>query len=83
MTEIYFVIYYQSKNHKRYKIKKLLYKITGKCQIKAPRRTKNQEIEYALFNCTGEIGMDNFWLSKLLIFFILFLFCNEPAKKNQ
>ena len=38
MTEIYSVNLYQSKNQKRYKIKKLLYKAVGKCQIKRQRR---------------------------------------------
>ena len=34
MAEMYFVNYYESKNHKqRYKIKKLLYKAIGKCPI--------------------------------------------------
>ena len=37
--QIYFVNYYQSKNHKqRYRIKKLLCKAIGKCPLKTTRR---------------------------------------------
>ena len=57
MTEIYFANYFQSKNHKkRYKKEKLLCKAFGKCRTKG----RALEIEAALSNCTGEMGMDNF-----------------------
>ena len=40
---------------------------------------KNSGIKFALFNCTGEMEMDNF--GYLSTHFILLLFCNEPEKK--
>ena len=41
---------------------------------------KSPGIEFALFNYTGKMGMDNFgYLSSSLS---LFLFCNESVKKN-
>ena len=47
--------YYQSKNHKqRYKIKKSLHKAVAKCRIKTPRWALG-----SLFNCTGDMEMDN------------------------
>ena len=67
----------QSNNHnQRHNIKKLLYKATGKCQIKTPRKTL-----FALLNFTGEIGMDNFGFKFSSL--SLFLFCNKPTKKNM
>ena len=45
---------------------------------------KSTGIEGALFHCMGEMGMDNFGcLKSSLSFFFLFLFYNEPAKKNN
>ena len=52
------VIHKVCKNHKRYKIKELLFKTFGKCQIKTTRRAK---VEFALFNYTREMGMDDFF----------------------
>ena len=78
MTEIYFLNYYQSKNHKQhYKIKKLLWKAIGKCQTKTPRRALG--IGVALSNCTWEMGMDNFGCLKS---YFISIFRNKPAKKS-
>ena len=41
---------------------------------------KNPGIECALFNYTGEMGMDRFCCLNGSL--SLFLFCNEPAKKK-
>ena len=41
---------------------------------------KSPEIEFTLFNSTGEMEMDNFGNPNSS--FILFLFCNEPVKKK-
>ena len=42
---------------------------------------KNPGIEVALFNFTGDMGIDNFGcLTSSFSFF--FLFCNEPAKRK-
>ena len=61
--------YYQSQNGKqRYKINKLLYKAIGKYQIKIPRGALG--IEFALFNRTEEMGMDNFGYLNSFFFFI-------------
>ena len=73
--------YYQSKNHKRYKIKKLMYKAIGTCPIKGPRRTL--EIEYALLNCTREIGTDNFGCLNSSFSVFYFYFVTNLRKKNQ
>ena len=55
-----------------------MYKAKGKYRIKTP---EDPGIEFALFNYTGEMGVDNFGcLSSSLS---LFLFCNESAKKKQ
>ena len=40
---------------------------------------KSPAIELALFNCTGETGMDNFGYLNSSFYF---LFCNELAKKT-
>ena len=54
MTEIYSENYYQLKNHKwRYKIKKTTVQ-------SYQNMLKHPGIMFAFFNCTGEIGMDNF-----------------------
>ena len=42
---------------------------------------KSTGIEGALFNCMGEMGMDNFGCLKSSLSFFLFLFYNEPAEK--
>ena len=57
-----------------YKKKRVLYKAIEKCQIKSSRRALG-----TIFNCTGEVGMDNFGClnSSLSLFF-----SNEPAKKK-
>ena len=45
--QIYFMNYYQWKNHKqRYKIKKLLHKAIKKCQIKTPRRAMELRVRF-------------------------------------
>ena len=78
MAQTNFANYYQSKNHKQcYKIKELMYKAIKNCSIRTPK--KNSGIKFALFNCTGEMEMDNF--GYLSTHFILLLFCNEPEKK--
>ena len=41
---------------------------------------KSPGIEFALFTCTGEMGMDSFGFLNCSL--ILLLFCNKPAKKN-
>ena len=57
-------------NHKqRYKIKK----------ISNQNTKKNPENTFALFNCTGEMGMGNSGSLKSSL--ILFLLCKESAKK--
>ena len=82
MTKIYFVNYYQSKNHKqRHQIKKLLYKAIGKCRIKTPRRA--MKIKVALFNCTGQMGMNNFGcLNTSFSLFYLYFVTNLQNKKK-
>ena len=77
MTEIYFVNYYQSKNHKQcYKIKKLLCKAIGKCQIKTPERALG--IKVALSNYTGEMGMNNFgYLNSTCVISIFLRICEK------
>ena len=72
MTEIYFVNYYQSKNHKRYKINKLLHKAMGKCRNKTPNK---------LFFCTRNMGMNNFGClnSSLSLFYFYFV---KNLRKN-
>ena len=68
---------YQSKNHKQcYKIKKLLYKSIGKCRIKTPRGALR--LRMGFLTVRGRLE----WIILAVAFFILFLFCNEPAKKN-
>ena len=42
---------------------------------------KSTGIKFALFNCTGKMRMDNFGCLNSSLFFVLFLFCNKPAKK--
>ena len=82
MTKIYFVNYYQSKSHKqRHQIKKLLYKAIGECRIKTPRRA--MKIKVALFNCTGQMGMNNFGcLNTSFSLFYLYFVTNLQNKKK-
>ena len=40
---------------------------------------KSPGIEFVLFNCTREIGMDNYGYLNSALYFILF--CSKPAKK--
>ena len=75
---MYFVNYYQSKNHKqRYKTKELLYKLSENVNSKHQEELRHRS---CAFNCTGEMGMDN--SGCLNSSYALFLLCNEPAKKN-
>ena len=71
MTGIYFVNYYQSKNHKRYKIKKLLYKAIGK--MSNQNFKKSPAIEFPLFSCTKEMEMDHFSYLNSSFYFISIL----------
>ena len=50
MAENYyhFENYYQSKNNKRYQIKKLLYQAIGRCRIKTPRRAMDRGCAFQL-----------------------------------
>ena len=57
---------------------KLLYQAIGKFQINTTK--KNPGVEGTLFNCTGEMGMNNFeYLNSSLS---LFLLCDKPAKQE-
>ena len=81
MRNVYFVNYYQSNNSKqRYKIKKLLYKTLNYWKMSNQNNEKSPGIKGALFKNTGD-NNGQFGLSQQSTFFILFLFCNEPAKK--
>ena len=80
MKDSYFVNYYQLKNHKqRYKIKKLLYKAIGKMSNQNTK--KSPGIEVALFNCTGDVGMDNFGCLNISFSLNHFYFLTNLKKK--
>ena len=79
MTEIYFVNYYQSKNHKqRYKTKKLLYKTIWQCPIKTARRDLRSSLHFLILWVRWE------WIILIIeiAHFILFLFSNKHEKKH-
>ena len=42
---------------------------------------KSSGIEGALFNCKGEMGMDNFACMNGSLYLFCLFFCNKPAKK--
>ena len=74
--QIYFVNYFQSKNHKqRYKIRN--YKAIRKCQIKTPRKTVGSILCFLTVWERWEWIILDVWIAH----FPLFLFCKEPAKK--
>ena len=78
MTEIYFVNYYQSKNHKQcYKIKKLLCKAIGKCQIKTPERALGSRLRFLTVR-----GRYKWIILAVWIAHVSFQFCYESMKKN-
>ena len=53
------------------------------CRKILNKKTKKSPwIEGALFNCTGEIGLDNFDCMHGSLFFFFF-FCDRPTKKNM
>ena len=82
MTEIYFVNYCQSKNHKHcHKIllyKKLFYKTIWKCRIKISTRALGLRLRFLTVRRWWEWKILPDWTSH----FLQFLFCNEPAKKR-
>ena len=68
------------KNHKqRYRIKKLLYKATGKCWIKTPRRALGSRLH---FLTTGEIYLDNFDCLNSSLSLFCFCFATNLRKKK-
>ena len=70
--------YYQSKKHKRSKIKKLLYEVSENVELKPQEKPWNRV-------CTFSTVRGRWVLIIVTIpiaHFVLFLFCNEPAKKN-
>ena len=74
----YFANYYQSKNHKqRYKIKKILFKAIGECQIKIPKRARGSSLHFLTVQRRWKWIILAMWIAH----FVLFLLCNEPSKK--
>ena len=78
MTEIYFVNYFQLKNRKHhYKIKKLLYKSIGKCQIKTPKRALGSSLRFLAVHVRWEWIILAAWIAHLA-HFITMLTMNLP-----
>ena len=78
ICQIYFVNYYQSKNHKQfYKIKKLLCKAIGKCQIKTPERALGSRLRFLTVR-----GRYKWIILAVWIAHVSFQFCYESMKKN-
>ena len=78
LWHVYFANYYQSKNHKqRYKIKKILFKAIGECQIKIPKRARGSSLHFLTVQRRWKWIILAMWIAH----FVLFLLCNEPSKK--
>ena len=78
MWQVYFVNYYQSKNHKqRCKINELLYKVIGKSWLNTPIKALGSSVNFLTVRGRWEWKILAVWIAH----FILFLFCNEPTKK--